>query len=97
MNRLMQLDSQIRFTCAETPPTTELEGKIFPEVYSKGDQKIVQALKVRIVLNVWLSLVDIRFPYILDKHRKDISQVCHVIYRPYGRDSMNSVYFVRIV
>ena len=59
MNRLMQLGSQIRHTRAEAPAKSELEEKILSEVHSKGDQKIVQALNVRIVLNSWLSFVDI--------------------------------------
>ena len=52
MNRQIQLVSQIRHTCAEVPPTSELEGKIFPEVHSKGDQKVVQTLNAGIVLNL---------------------------------------------
>lgn len=73
MHRLMQLTSQRRHSCAEAPLSSELEGKVFLEAHSRGDQKIIQALNVRTVLNSWLSIADIRLPCdILDKHRKDL-------------------------
>ena len=46
------MDSQIRHARAEVPTASELEGKIFPEIHSKGDQKVVQTLNAGIVLNL---------------------------------------------
>lgn len=69
--------------------------KDISEIHSKGDQKVVQTLNAGIVLNLWLSLVDIRFPYILDKYRK--TYITSIFIKDHMRGALDSIHFVRIV